>query len=401
VRWEDVTGLALESLRLHRMRTGLTVLAVAIGATAVLLLTTLGDAAKGYVVNQFASVGTNLVMISPGRTETAGLGAAISGSTRNLTIDDCEAILRRSPSVKRVAPFSLGSAAITCGGRSRDVFVIGTTSSYQEIRSLGLAAGSFLPPGDPRRGERVAVIGFKLKRELFGSENALGKAIRIAEAQFRVIGLLEPKGQTMGMDFDDVAIIPVATALRIFNQSSLFRISVQARDAASIPLAVEEARGVLIDRHREEDFTVITQDAMLKSFRSIIDALTVALAAIAAISLAVAGIGIMNVMLVSVSERVPEIGLLKALGARPRQITALFLAEAVLLSGVGAIAGLGAGYILATIAARMFPALPLIPSVMWMGIVMALSISLGAIFGLIPARRAAGLAPADALRGRR
>jgi len=249
--------------------------------------------------------------------------------------------------------------------------------------------------------QRIVVIGPKLRHEVFGDEDALGKTVRIAGTQFRVVGLLEPKGQAMGIDLDDIAIIPVATGLKLFNQSGLFRIMVQARDVPSIPRAIEQVKAVLIDRHREEDFTVITQDAMIKSFRSIIDALTVALAGIAAISLAVAGIGIMNVMLVSVSERVTEVGLLKALGGRRRQITLLFLAEAVFLSGIGAAAGLLAGIAMAGVAGRIFPAFPLEPSGVWIGIVMTLSLAIGGTFGLMPARRAARLPAAEALRGKR
>jgi putative ABC transport system permease protein len=399
--WNDVARLALETLRLHRLRTGLTVVAVGIGVTAVLLLTALGDAAKRYVIGQFAAVGTNLVMVLPGKTETAGMGMAITGGTHPLTLEDCEAIRRRATAITLTAPLSIGSAQVEHGVRHRDVFVLGSTDAYAPMRNLALTSGEFLPPGDPARGERVAVLGTRLARELFAGANPLGATIRIATARFRVIGVLAPKGQSLGIDFDDVAIVPVGSAMRLFNQSSLFRIAGQAKDATSIPVAIEQVRAILADRHREEDFTLITQDAMLKSFRSIIDALTIGLAGIAAISLAVAGIGIMNVMLVSVSERVAEVGLLKALGGQRRQITRLFLAEALLLSALGALAGIGAGLVGMRIATGIFPALPLVPSGSWIAAVVMLSLALGGVFGLIPARRAARLDAVEALRGRR
>lgn len=397
----DVASLAVESLRRHRLRTGLSLLAVAIGATAVLLLTSLGDAAKRYVIEQFASLGTNLVVVAPGRVETSGFGAVVSGGTRDLTLEDAEDIRRRVRAVRDVTPLSLGAALVEYEQRHRDVYVLGTTSVYVKARDLRVAAGRFLPEGDPRRGEPVVVLGSKLRRALFGSENPLGQNVRVANARFRVIGVLESKGLSLGVDFDEVAFVPVAAGLRLFNQSSLHRIMVQAPDEASIPATVQQVRAILTERHRGEDFTLVTQDAMLESFRSIINALTIALAAIAAISLGVAGIGIMNVMLVTVSERVSEVGLLKALGGRGHQILSLFLAEALLLSGAGALCGILLGTIALRAASGLWPGLTLTPSPFWAAAIVGFSLAAGALFGLIPARRAARLPAADALRGRR
>jgi putative ABC transport system permease protein len=236
---------------------------------------------------------------------------------------------------------------------------------------------------------------------VFRDESPLGKAVRIGQWRFRVIGVLESKGQSLGINFDDMAIIPVSTGLRLFDQSSLFRIMVQAADGPSVPLAREQVRRILADRHDGEDFTLITQDAMLQTFGAVIDALTAALAGIAAISLAVAGIGIMNVMLVSVSERSGEVGLLKALGAKRRQILRVFLVEALLLSGSGAFIGISIGVTIVLAAAGVFPNVPLRPSATWISVVLALALAAGAAFGLMPARRAARLAAADALRGAR
>ncbi len=400
MRVPDLAFLAIESLRLHRIRTLLSLLAVAIGAIAVLLLTALGDAAKSYVVRQFASMGTNIVAVLPGHTETSGIGTSLGG-TRNLTLDDAEAIRRSASAALQVSAFSLGAAPAEFEQRHRDIYVVGAMANYAEVRDLRLAAGQFLPQGDPRRGAPLVVLGFKLKQELFGPQNALGQNVRIAQARLRVIGVLEPKGQSLGVDFDEVAIVPVATGMRLFNQSSLFRIMVQARDEGSIPAVVRQVHAILVDRHKDEDFTIVTQDAMLQSFRSIINALTIALAAIAAISLAVAGIGIMNVMLVSVSERVAEVGLLKALGGEGKQIASLFLAEALLLSAAGSCSGLLVGFVILKIASRALPTLMLTPSPLWSAGIVAFALLTGGLFGLIPARRAARLPAAESLRGKR
>jgi putative ABC transport system permease protein len=323
------------------------------------------------------------------------------GTTRDLTLDDAEAIRRRAPAVAEVAPIALGSAPFSFGGRTRTVYVGGVTAPYAKIRDLRVERGRFIPPGDPHQGSNVVVIGRTLEREVFGDQNPLGQSVRIAQWRLRVIGVIAPKGRSLGLDFDDFAFVPVATAMRMFNQSSVYRIAAQAADAHAVPIAQQQIRAILKDRHDgDEDFTLVTQDAMLDTFGAIIDALTVALAGIAAISLAVAGIGIMNVMLVSVSERTGEVGLLKALGATRRQIQAVFLAEALLLSVLGALVGIVCGLIGILAGAGLWPDFPLRPDPTWLLVVLLLAVLAGAAFGLMPARRAARLAPADALRGR-
>ena len=400
MRRGDLFQLAFETLRLHRLRTGLTLAAIAIGVTAVVLLSALGDAAKAYVVREFAGVGSNLVIVVPGRVETSGMPAQ-GGATRDVTIEDTEAIERRCSAVRRAAPMSMGTGPIEYGGRSRDIRVIGSTSIFLEVRKLSIASGRFLPPGDPRQGDRVAVLGQKVAREMFQDENPLGKLVRIAEWRFRVIGVLAPKGISLGIDYDDQVIVPVSVGLKMFDQAGLFRVLAEAVNPAAVPVAQDQVRALLKERHDdEEDFTLITQNAMLKTFSAVIDALTAGLAGIAAISLAVAGIGIMNVMLVSVSERSAEVGLLKALGARRRQILSVFLIEALMLSSGGAAIGIVAGLIGITIAAGIWTFIPLKPSLGWIGLVMALALAAGVSFGLMPARRAAALNAADALRGR-
>ena len=395
----DVFALASESLGGHRLRTSLTLVATAIGITAVVLLTALGDAAKRYVVDQFSSVGTNLVIVLPGKTETSGIMGSFGGTIRPITLEDAMALPHRAPLVRAAVPMSLGSAAFEYGARSRDVYVLGTTAAYLEMRRLGVAAGQFLPATDMRRGERVVVLGRTIQREVFQGDNPLGKPVRIAGARFRVIGVLQPKGMGMGVNMDELVIIPVATGMRLFNQKGLFRLLCQSPDAASVPAVVAQVKEVMRQRHDDqEDFSIITQDSMLSTFTNVINALTAGLAGIAAISLAVAGILIMNVMLVSVSERTGEVGLLKALGARRGQIMALFLAEALMISALGALLGVAAGVALVYAAAGIFPDLPLAPSPGWIVLVTLFALVAGALFGLMPARRAAGLQAAEALR---
>ena len=401
MKLSDILSLSFESLRIHRLRTGLTLAGIGIGVTAVLLLTALGEGAKAYIVNEFAGIGTNLVIVIPGKVETSGVTPPMGGSTQNLTIDDMEAIRHQCSAVRQVAPISMGSGAFEFGGKSRTIRVLGSTPEMAQVRKLTVAQGEFLPPGDPRTGDRVCVIGPTIKREVFGAENPLGKSVRISETRFRVIGVLASKGQSLGFDYDDLAIVPVATGMKLYDQVSLFRIMVEAVDASAIPAAMKQVKELLIRRHdNQEDFTLLTQDAMIKTFGAIIDALTAALAGIAAISLAVAGIGIMNIMLVSVSERTTEVGLLKALGAKRPQILAVFLVEALTLSLLGAVLGIASGLALILAAAQFWPDFPIRPSVVWIAAVLVLAVASGAGFGLMPARRAARLDAAEALRGR-
>ena len=395
----DLLALATESLAGHRLRTSLTLVATAIGITAVVLLTALGDAAKRYVVDQFSSVGTNLVIVLPGKTETSGIMGSFGGTIRPITLEDAIALPHRAPLVRTAVPMSLGSAAFEYGARSRDVYVLGTTAPYLAMRRLSVAAGQFLPETDMRRGERVVVLGRTIQREVFQGDNPLGKPVRIAGARFRVIGVLQPKGMGMGVNMDELVIIPVATGMRLFNQKGLFRLLCQSPDAASVPAVVAQVKEVMRQRHDDqEDFSIITQDSMLSTFTNVINALTAGLAGIAAISLAVAGILIMNVMLVSVSERTGEVGLLKALGARRGQILALFLSEALMLSAQGALLGVVAGVALVYAATGIFPDLPLAPSPGWIVLVTLFALVAGVAVGLMPARRAAGLQAAEALR---
>jgi putative ABC transport system permease protein len=280
--------------------------------------------------------------------------------------------------------------------------VVGSTSDFYYVRKLSMGQGRFLPPGELDRDMAVCVIGTKVASELFPQRPAVGSSVRIGDRRFRVIGVLGDSGRAIGFDLQELVIIPVSSAQQIFNTESLFRILIQATDHDGIPRTRAAVLETIKARHQgEEDVTVITQDAVLATFNRIFTALTLTLAGIASISLAVAGILIMNVMLVAVSQRTAEIGLLKALGARGRQITALFLAEAVLLSIAGALAGLVVGYAANAVVGRLYPTLPVGAPTWAVVLALVIAVASGVVFGLMPARRAARLDPVVALAGRR
>jgi putative ABC transport system permease protein len=396
----DLFGFALRALSGHRLRTALSLLGMAIGVAAVIALTALGEGARRYVIGQFADIGSDLLIVLPGRTDTTGI-PGIGTAAHDLTLDDADALVRRIPAVDKVAPFVIGTETLSYGARRRQVAVIGATHDFQEVRHLALSRGEFLPADEIRRGRPVAILGIKAARELFGEGDPVGQVVRIAGWRMRVLGVMAPKGTQLGADIDEVVIVPVATAMRMFDRRSLFRVLVRVRGGADLESTKPKLLAVLKERHKgEEDVTVLTQDALVSTFSSILGALTLAVGAIAAISLTVAGIGIMNVMLVSVSERTREVGLLRALGVRRRQVMAVFLTESALLSAAGGLAGLAFGWTVVRVLVRVFPALPASPPVWAVVAALALSLGVGLLFGWLPARRASRLDPVVALAGR-
>ncbi|MDO9005013.1 MAG: ABC transporter permease [Aquabacterium sp.] len=402
MRFTDTLQFASGSLRGSPTRTLLMILAMSIGVAAVVVLTALGEGARRYVVDQFSSLGTNLVIVLPGRTETAGIGPGLmSGQTpRDITLEDAQALLR-SRAIKRIAPLTVGSASLSRGALNREVVVLGSTAELVEVRHMSVGIGRFLPAGDIRESASVCVLGNRMKQELFGNEQAVGQWVRLGDRRFRVIGVLASQGESMGFNTDDLVIIPVASAHQLFNTSGLFRILIEARSRDYIEQAVHDAETIMTERHGgERDVTVITQDALLETFDRILTALTMAVGGIAAISLAVAGVLIMNVMLIAVAQRVKEIGLLKALGAPGKQIRLLFFAEAALLSAIGSAAGLALGYAGSMIIGQLYPVLPVSPP--WWAVIAACATALGTgiLFSVWPARRAARLDPVAALAGR-
>jgi putative ABC transport system permease protein len=402
MRAADILRFALGAAAGNRLRTLLSMLAMGIGVAAVVVLTALGDGARRYVVDQFSSIGANLVIVLPGRTQTGGFSPAnvVTRIPRDLTLDDARAI-SRAQSVLRVAPITVGTAEITAGGRLRETLVVGATAEYVEVRRMELAQGRFLPEEDWAHGSAVMVVGGKVKRDLFGSDPAVGRLVRVGDRRFRIIGVLAAAGTGLGMNTDELAFVPVSIAQQMFDTNSLFRILIEARRRESIEPAKAQARDIIKARHEgEEDVTVITQDAVLATFDRVLGTLTLGVAGIAAISLAVAGILVMNVMLVSVTQRTAEIGLLKALGATAGAIRATFLTEAALLSAAGGVLGFAIGHAGAAMIRYLYPAYPAYPPDWAVVAGLGTSIATGLIFGVLPARRAAQLDPVLALAKR-
>jgi putative ABC transport system permease protein len=397
----DLVGFSFRALTGHRLRAGLSLAGVAIGVASVVLLTSLGEGARLYVTGEFSNLGTNLLIVLPGKTETTGVTPFITGAPHDLTLEDAEAIERRVRSVRRLAPLTRGMAPARWGERSRDVTVAGTTADFLGVRNVALQVGRFLPAGEAAREQRVCVIGSKVRRELFGARNPLGELLRLGDERFRIVGVLAPRGMSIGMDMDDMVYVPVGRAMKMFNQSGLFRLLIEVRSHEEIPAAQESVRRVLQERHDgEDDITLLTQDSVLVTFSRILALLTTALVGIAAISLTVAGIGIMNVMLVSVSERTREIGLLKAVGVSARQVVAVFLVEAALLSTSGGVVGLAVAFAGTGALRGLYPSFPAEPPTWAVVAAILVSLSVGLLFGAAPARRAARLDPVIALAKR-
>lgn len=399
MRPADLLTFALRAATGTPLRTSLMVLAMSIGVAAVVVLTALGDGARRFVVQEFSSLGTNLVIVLPGRSETRGFNPAnlVTETPRDLTVEDVHAITRE-PLIQRAAPLIIGTSEATFGGRLRDVAVVGTTASYIQIRKLAIAQGHFLPEDDRAQ---VAVIGAGVRAELFGAEPAIGRMLRVGDRRFRIVGVMAASGQGMGFNIDELVFLPIRTAQAMFNTNTLFRILVEAKNRNAINAVRDRVLSVIIERHdNEEDVTVITQDAILATFDKILGVLTLAVSGIAAISLAVAGILVMNVMLVSVTQRTGEIGLLKALGAPERSIRLAFLTEAALLSVGGGLLGILIGHGGAYTLRILYPTLPTYPPDWAVIAGLGTALITGLLFGVLPARRAAGLNPVDALAKR-
>src|SRR4051794_6202321 len=261
----DLIRLALGAVFSHRLRSGLSMLGIGIGIASVILLTSIGEGTRRYMVGMFTQFGTNMMQIVPGKSETTGIPGALGGTTRKMTIDDALA-LERLAGVEEIVPVAFGSARVEANGRGRSVFIYGVTPNIPRAWKFELRQGAFWPPGDPGRGVQFAVLGPKLKRELFGEANALGQFVHIAGTRFRVIGVMSSKGQFLGFDIDDAAYVPVANALRLFNLSELNEIDITYTHAGLSAQVEREVRRVGAERHGEEDFTLTNQAAMLSGF---------------------------------------------------------------------------------------------------------------------------------------
>jgi len=393
----DFVKLTLGSLIAHRMRTILTASGIAIGIAAVVLLTSIGEGMHQYVISEFSQFGTNIISVQPGTTQTHGGNIAALSNIRPLSIEDTIA-LRKLPHIIAVNGSVQGLAEIEASQRQRKTLVYGMGPSFPDIFEIHPKAGKFLPLDDETHPRAYAVLGSKVKQELFQDKNALGQRIRVGGQRFRVIGVMESKGSILGIDLDDCIYIPTSRAMDLFNKNSLMEIQIKYRGNADVDEIVSSLKRHLIARHGQEDFTVITQEQMLEVLNSVLGVLTFAVGALGGISLFVGGIGVLTIMSIAVNERVSEIGLFRAIGAKKNQIMMIFLGEAIVLSAIGGLVGLGLGAGGAYLLGAIITALPV--HTPWSFVLMAelLAILIGLIAGVLPARKAANLDPIDALR---
>jgi putative ABC transport system permease protein len=394
----DATRFALQSITSHRLRSFLTLLGIAVGIAAVILLTSIGEGVHRFVLSEFTQFGTNVVGISPGKTKTGGAPpSGIPSTARLLTLEDAES-LRKLSNVTGVSPIVWGNSEVGGNGRLRRTTVYGVNADFPKVFSAGVTIGSFLPREDAGGARNFVVLGSKLRKELFGNVNPLGAKVRIGGLHFRVIGVMAPKGQFLGIDLDDTAFIPTERAQEVYNREGLMEIDVTYRAGVSSASIAKSITERLKARHGAEDFTVVTQEDMLKTLSNILDILTAAVGALGGISLLVGGVGIVTIMTIAVAERTGEIGLLVALGAPRRTILSLFLGESIVLAALGGAVGLLIGIGMAQLLRFALPALPV--HTPWNFAIGALLLSavIGLLAGVLPARRAARLDAVEALR---
>ena len=397
IRYADFVGFTYTSLRAHRLRTLLTALGIAVGIAAVILLTSIGEGLHRFIIDEFTQFGTNIIAVNPGRVQTHGAPLGAVNTVRPLTIDDALA-LRRAPYVQAAVPVIQGNAEITHGGKSRRVMLYGVGADFASAFRMHVALGNYLPEDDPRTPRAFAVLGSKAALELFGEDSPLGDRIRVGGERYRVVGVMQSKGQVLGFDLDDTVFIPVGRALEMFNRESLMEIDVTYEPTAPLADVEQGLKRILNARHGSEDYTVTPQQKMLEVFGTVLNAITFAVAAIGGISLLVGGVGILTILTIAVAERTSEIGLLRAVGATRRGILLLFLGEAALLAVLGGTAGLLLGWGIALALHLVVPALPL--HTPWSYAVLAelVALAVGLAAGVLPARRAAHLDPLEALR---
>ena len=393
----DIVKISMSSLVDQRMRSFLTILGIAVGIASVVLLTSIGEGVHRFTLAEFTQFGTNLIGINPGKTTTAGMSGAVINNIRPLSIADEEA-LRRVPGVIDTVSVVQGNAPIEFEKRSRRTNILGVGPSAATVWQIRVSKGRFLPTDDSRAARSLVVLGSKVDTELFRGVSPLGRIVRIAGERYRVIGVMESKGQMLGFDLDDAVYIPTTRAMSLFNQQSLMEIDLLYQTGLQSKTIADRTKKMLISRHGSEDFTITTQEEMLEVLGSVLGILTMAVGGLGAISLLVGGVGIVTIMTFAVNERTPEIGLLRAIGADRRQILLLFIGEAVVLAGIGGLAGLAIGAGIAWLLGEFVPALPTHTPWLYAFYAEALAAVIGLLAGVLPARHAANLDPVEALR---
>jgi putative ABC transport system permease protein len=399
MRLIDLVRYTFLALRRQRFRSLMLLTAVGLGVGAVVVLTALGEGARGYVMGEFAFLGKDTVVMLPGRKETTGGMPPITGTAaRAITLEEVAVLQRTVPGVTSLAPIVIGNGPVSYKSRERESIVLGTTAAFFDIRQLQVGQGSSLPDLVLNEGRQVAVIGHKLKTELFDNRRAIGQWVRLRDYRFRVIGVLTGTGDSFGTDLSEAIFVPVASAQSVFNIHGLFRVMMKIRDNYQAEEVKSQIAKLMQELHEgEQDVTIISPDAMLSTFDDILQAMTLGVAGIAAISLVVAGILVMNVTLMSVKQRTAEIGLLKAVGAPAAQVRTLFLTEAALIASAGALLGMLVGLLLVAAGRKLYPTVPFATPAWALWAALGLAIGTALLFAWLPAQQAARLEPVDAL----
>lgn len=392
MRVAEAWRVALDALRANRLRSVLTMLGVVIGVAAVVALVGIGTGTKRQIEQQVEGLGSNLLIVVPGRLDP---GAAPTAST--MTLDDVDAVTRVVGDRSRVAVTISSGETVRAGSRSAYASMQGVLETTPSVFVRRLDRGTYLTRTDVSTGRRVAVLGAGTARQLFGDRDPIGRQITIGGVRFRVIGTFEQLGQSLGVDRDGEVHVPVTAAQRLLGTERIDGLAIRAPDRERIDALGAAVVAALTDRHPDTDFSAVTQEQILGVLGDILGVLTGVLAAIAGISLLVGGVGVSNIMLVSVRERTKEIGLRKAVGARPRDIGVQFLLEAVLLTTIGGVLGMALGVTAALLVDRLSP----VPAaITWWSLALAFGVSaaVGIVFGVVPAQRAGRLDPVVALR---
>lgn len=393
---QDGVGWVLRALWMQKVRSLLTIVGFAIGIAAMVLLSSLGEGLRRYVLAEFSQFGSHIVAVTPGKTETMGMTGILS-TTRPLSLEDAQALSRLS-GVEETVPVVMGTSQIKAKGRSRYTNVAGVGPQADKAWNLTVAAGTFLPMEEFTRARAFAVLGSKLKDELFPGSNALGEYIHIGGNRFRVVGVLAAKGDFLGNDLDDMIYVPAVKALQMFNRESLMEVDIFYSPGTPTAEITERIRTLLVRRHGFEDFTIVTQDQMLETMDNILRILKYAGGGLGAISLLVGGVGITTILMITVSERVSEVGLLRALGGTRGQVRNLFLGEAVVLGFIGGFCGVLSIVVFLVVVKLFVPGLPvgIEPAIIIAALL--LSMGIGLVAGIKPALNATKLSPIDALR---
>jgi len=396
MRIQDGFFWVARSVLSQRQRSFLTALGIAIGIAAVAMLTSVGEGLRVYLLDVFSTFGTRIVSVTAGKTTTQGMAGMLK-TVRPLALRDADE-LRRLPYVDAVTPIVQGTVKVDNVVHQRHTEVFGVGPEMPQAWGMHVTLGRFLPADGGNMARSYVVLGHKVRQELFGNDNPLGASIAVGGNRFRVIGVMESKGQMLGFDLDDVVYVPASRALQLLNREGLGQIDIAFNEQTTSAEMAKRITRLLVGLHGEEDFTLFTQEDMLASLNRILNFVTLAVAGLGGISLIVGGVGVATIMTTALRERMAEIGLLRALGATREQTMLMFLGEAVVLASIGGVAGISLIVLLVGIAKLLVPGLPLALQPFYLFAAFMLSTAVGLIAGIFPAWRASLLDPIEALR---